>query len=723
MKASIVQSAITGVKVFRVGATVTREAIVESENGCFPDTVQVPGLPLCLDDNSVSVRIKTEGHGAPSATDVRVGLDVPEVDPSLAPPENADIREARDRVALLEDRLLQCANALKRFEMLDSPVRPAGKRGNPPPPSPTAARIVLLDFRHAQIDRLGADNTALKRELGDSRKHLEMLEQHQQNATNERNVRQHELRKSLTISLAGTKESGPHSCRIVVEYQVPGARWAPSYVVKFSKNFERSEFYLRALICQATGEDWNGVDLDVSSADTQSWTELPDLPSLRIGRAQPLPARTGWREPPTGAENLFADYDRCMKSMPLPAAPRRDEALASHIDFEDIDDDNDDDFDETPLMECLAGSDEELDRACPAPAGAMPPPSVVAASIAPLMAKEVMAKSRKKSGRREDQARKPVKRPMSPAEPTPESAAELLASADIMDYRRLRFPGTSKKERSVLRPASQRELYLESLTSVNINLNISANIDVITTIESARSTANRVSNASPPPNSVFAASWDGFDYRWHAETKIDIPSDGNFHNTPLLARTGESTLSYVIVPSEGPEAYRYVTLNNPLETPLPEGPADIYMDNDFLLTSHIHTVAPGGSVELGLGVEEAIKTARNVSFTEHNKGLLNAVLELEHSIVVDVANRMANEASVEIRERIPLSREGDESIAVDLVAVDPPWQEFRQKMRLIEGAYQWKQSMPPGTNQQFRATYSITISAKNELVGGNRRER
>ena len=50
-----------------------------------------------------------------------------------------------------------------------------------------------------------------------------------------------------------------------------------------------AELELRALVVQRTGEDWRGVELTLSTADPQSWAELPDLPSLKIGRRQPPP--------------------------------------------------------------------------------------------------------------------------------------------------------------------------------------------------------------------------------------------------------------------------------------------------------------------------------------------------------------------------------------------------------------------------------------------------
>jgi hypothetical protein len=41
-----------------------------------------------------------------------------------------------------------------------------------------------------------------------------------------------------------------------------------------------------------------------------AWCELPELASLRLGRAQPVIRKSGWRKPPIGAEVLFEDFDR-----------------------------------------------------------------------------------------------------------------------------------------------------------------------------------------------------------------------------------------------------------------------------------------------------------------------------------------------------------------------------------------------------------------------------
>src|SRR3990167_6330150 len=76
-----------------------------------------------------------------------------------------------------------------------------------------------------------------------------------------------------------------------------------------------AELQLRALVCQRTGEDWRGVMLRLSTASPMSWTELPELGAIQIGKAQPPPpSQRGFRPPPKGAASLFQDYDRGLGS-------------------------------------------------------------------------------------------------------------------------------------------------------------------------------------------------------------------------------------------------------------------------------------------------------------------------------------------------------------------------------------------------------------------------
>src|SRR6185503_20101879 len=65
--------------------------------------------------------------------------------------------------------------------------------------------------------------------------------------------------------------------------------------------------------------DWTAVRLSLSTASLERAMAAPELKSLRVGRAQPPPARSGWRDPPPGLNELFGPYDDAMRRYPRPA--------------------------------------------------------------------------------------------------------------------------------------------------------------------------------------------------------------------------------------------------------------------------------------------------------------------------------------------------------------------------------------------------------------------
>src|SRR6266540_2116436 len=103
-----VASRIDAVTVYRRGARVTRVAEIAADGVGFPRSVRLGGLPLGLEDASVRARVEPAEGGAgvdgvlPAAVDLRVVLDVPDLDPTLRPADDAQLDGAR-----LEERKLQ----------------------------------------------------------------------------------------------------------------------------------------------------------------------------------------------------------------------------------------------------------------------------------------------------------------------------------------------------------------------------------------------------------------------------------------------------------------------------------------------------------------------------------------------------------------------------------------------------------------------------------------
>ena len=206
-----------------------------------------------------------------------------------------------------------------------------------------------------------------------------------------------------------------------------------------------------------------------------------------------------------------------------------------------------------------------------------------------------------------------------------------------------------------------------------------------------------------------------------------MPSDGHFHSIPLGDKRTGCEPRYVVVPRESTDVFRTASVENPLEAPLLPGPIDVYLRGDFLLTTRLELTPARGRFSLGLGVEQAIKVARNTRYREESAGLMGGALLLHHQVTVEIRNNLPRPAPIEVRERIPVTVENDDDVEVKLGQASPSWEEWKQDKASpgeaeLKGGRRWRVTVPAGGKQELRADYEVKISAKHELVGGNRRE-
>jgi len=727
-----VTSEISAVTVFRRGAIVTRTAELERNGNGFPAAVRVTGLPLATDDASVRVRVEAAQQaagdvtppGLPVARDLRVALEPPTQSEDGEPPEERELLEARRLESRLSTRVAQGERERARIEALDLPRRPAGEEGRPPQHSPTLARLALVEFCAERSRRLTEELLDLRDRLREATRRREELEDRFRRSSSDRRVEPHTLRKTVVVTLdeGGAARTGVQRARLLVDYQVPGARWAPSYSLRLNQDGGDAELGMRAVVAQRTGEDWNGVRLTLSTAAPESWSELPELPSLRIGRHQEPPLRLGWRPAPTGAEDLYSDWDRAFASRRRPDAavaakkararkkapppPQTEELLIEDLALAE---------DEPVLEAAVAFADEEGAAAlppltaagAPAEAAGPPPSAALAAAARPTRAQRFQ---------------KSMPQPTAaPGIGAPETPTSVRARDDMLAYGSLRMPAADSSRRGRLVVTERIRAYQELI----IERRIEVDADLLKLVDSA---AQRADSAGQrlPARCRLAVSEDGFDYAYLADAPISIPSDRHYHTIGVTARSAPAQLRHVCVPREATDVFRVVELSNPLSGPLLSGPVDVYLGKQPLLTGDLATTPVEGRVVLGLGVEQGVKVSRNTRFREQTTGLTGGSLVLEHEIDVDVHSHLGHPIALEVRERTPVSREDDSDISVELGNVIPKWQSYEPDPEPgaapLKGGYRWQLSVGPGEKQELRASYRVRIASKNQLVGGNRRE-
>lgn len=727
-----VMSQVRAVTVYRQGAMITRAAELVRQGDGFPERVQLSGLPLSLDDSSLRVEleaVQADSQAAlPIAGDLRVALAVPGNDPQLAPPTNAELEQARLDLALIGGELEQLERARARLARLQPTARGKPEEGKPPAASPTAARLELLSFRRQRSEQLTEQIHTLRERERLAKQQLASLQERERIASAQRNARSYELRKAAVLDLSAAEQSGPglvERVRIKLHYFVPGARWAPSYTVRLDRSMRAASLELRAMVGQATGEDWRGVALTLSTAIPQQWTELPKLDSQRIGRRQLTPAKTGWRPPPVGADQLYADFDRGL-GQPLAG----DEPKPELEEEEEEPEDEQFNFDESlpELGRSPAPPEPEpfeftASAAPPMPiaASSMPPPAS-APAVRGVVQYDPMPKRAKRGGLMGSLASTFASDDDDggSAPPTGYQALErelaLLAGRDLLDYGRLRLFAPDHARRGSLRRIETRVLY-QQLSDDTFALDLA-----IEQIDDAVASARQLESQQAPEGCRWPQTEGGFDYAYVADAPCDLLSDGQFHSLAIDVREAEAKPRYIAVPRETQDVFRTVALRNPLAAPLLPGPADVYVAGKFALTTPIELTPIGARIELGLGVEQAIKIARNISFAEETTGMFKRQLALRHTIEIEIANHLSSAATVEVRERLPTVTDGEDDIELSVERVDPSWEDHESADRSLRGGRRWVVEVPANQKRELAATWVATIPINHELLGGNRRE-
>lgn len=210
-----------------------------------------------------------------------------------------------------------------------------------------------------------------------------------------------------------------------------------------------------------------------------------------------------------------------------------------------------------------------------------------------------------------------------------------------------------------------------------------------------------------------------FDHRFDAAARADIPSDGTWHTVTVGEIPVGLRTEYLCVPSVDQTVYATLALSNSTDQALLAGPVEVTVDDDFLLTTALPTLAPGGVRRVGLGAAEGIRVTRRTSLNESTSGLRNNTTVLDHRVHVELANRLARPVAVEVRERVPVTADPDVRIdeRADWTAPD----EGTGPDRHAPGTRVWRLDLPAGATAALDGGYEIRIPTGKALVGGNRR--
>ena len=261
---------IRDVTVFADRALVHRIVDVPAGGGSFV----VQGLPLAADPEQVRVRCQGGDVTNVDVTEVRA--------PTMADARREELRKqlvdlGREDASMEDERRILEAGVAAVSEMMTL-------GSNASKPEVLSGKLDVAAWSNDQdalLARLRAQKKAL-RALAQERNELSRRKQELEQALGSADVAGGAVSRQVAFEVISKARSS-----VEIEYVVSNAGWHPVYDLRTAADAKTVELVYRADVYQRSGEDWNDVDVSLSTAQPQVGAQGPEPQPLWIRIFEP----------------------------------------------------------------------------------------------------------------------------------------------------------------------------------------------------------------------------------------------------------------------------------------------------------------------------------------------------------------------------------------------------------------------------------------------------
>ncbi|MBR6179059.1 MAG: mucoidy inhibitor MuiA family protein, partial [Bacteroidales bacterium] len=280
-EAQNVETKIQSVTVYRKGAMVERTGKIDLKKGS--NTLYLNNLSTELDPNTLRIGINNK-----SAKILSVKHEIVVVNNDLAQAKNT---AADKRIALLKDSLTYYnaqLSVLNQEEELITTNRNIGGQQNGVSP---AALKAMTDFYKKELTEIETKRIIINKKIQNSKNETLRLLQEKHNR--QKNLQRKDSRVKLIIESDNALSSVPVS----LSYIIFSASWEPFYEVRVDKTDRPLDLVYGAHIRQSSTEDWNAVNLTVSTGDPSIGNAAPDFDPMYLPPVRKSSNNKPWTPP------------------------------------------------------------------------------------------------------------------------------------------------------------------------------------------------------------------------------------------------------------------------------------------------------------------------------------------------------------------------------------------------------------------------------------------
>ncbi len=261
-----VESTITAVTVFQVGAQVTRE--VEAAYGQGTSTFKFVGISSKIDPESI--QLKTEGD----FTVLSITHQLNYFEPPKVIQKIEELESLKDSLILEVELNKAEQTVLKQEEKMILANQSIGGTQTGVRIDDLKATAEFYQSRLTEISKklllVGRENRMLNERI--QQVHQQVIEMN----ADEKSIATSEILVKIEADNNGT-------AKFELGYFVQEAAWEPSYDVKVEDVAGPTELVYKAIITQNTEEDWKNVQLTLSTGEPTLTGQQPQLAVWRLG--------------------------------------------------------------------------------------------------------------------------------------------------------------------------------------------------------------------------------------------------------------------------------------------------------------------------------------------------------------------------------------------------------------------------------------------------------
>lgn len=192
--------------------------------------------------------------------------------------------------------------------------------------------------------------------------------------------------------------------------------------------------------------------------------------------------------------------------------------------------------------------------------------------------------------------------------------------------------------------------------------------------------------------------------------RATVPPDGAPHKVTVARYPLAPHLDYVSAPKLAEAAYRRAKVANDSAYTLLPGLVNLFAGDEFIGGTKLELTAPGGEIELYLGVDDRVRVKRELKGREIDKKLLTDKRRLWYAYEIEVENLLGEVVKLTLHDQIPVP--GHEEIKVRLETAEP-----KPTSESDLGLLEWSLTLAPQEKRIVRFGFVVEHPRTLTVIG------